>query len=446
MMKYSLLGYVAATGIGLLICWIPYRVFLERKIEPSKSRGIILGIYCFAMILPFIASFFPSIYPATSIEFGELSVAFLNEALPDNIKQEAVISNYSWKTGLTEGYIFGVALTTVLTLISLIRLIKLHHHSEPHILNGVKVYVHNNIENSSFSWIKGIYLYKDTLNLSQCDQQTLLLHEKAHIRKLHYIDLIIAQCILIFQWFNPAAWFFKVELQRVHEYEADAEVLASGVEEKAYQNLLIDNISMRQYSGLTDGLNNCSLKKRIIMMKNKKPKRSLIGGLSPLIICAMAAGIIVNIPAVASNLKSENTKNTSLTMEANPRKITNEETSSHKSITSYVGVYTAVEVMPMYAGSSDPTVLLEALAKSIKYPENAAKKGIEGRPIVKFTVKKDGTLADFKLVRSVNPELDNAAIEAIKGLPQKWTPGLIEGKAVDCYFTLPVSFKIPTIQ
>ena len=89
----------------------------------------------------------------------------------------------------------------------------------------------------------------------------LISHEKAHLDSDHWIDLAVAQMVIIFQWFNPAAWFVRKELQRIHEYEADELVLKSGIEEKDYQMFLIQNISGNRYTGLTDGLNNCSLKK-----------------------------------------------------------------------------------------------------------------------------------------------------------------------------------------
>ena len=67
----------------------------------------------------------------------------------------------------------------------------------------------------------------------------VLTHEYAHIRKRHSIDLLIADICIFFQWFNPASWLLKQELQNIHEFEADESVIAQGIDAKKYQLLLI---------------------------------------------------------------------------------------------------------------------------------------------------------------------------------------------------------------
>lgn len=87
-----------------------------------------------------------------------------------------------------------------------------------------------------FSWMRYIVVSEKDL---QADCTPILAHELAHIRLRHSWDILIAQACIIVQWFNPAAWLVKQELQAVHEYEADSEVLRQGVNAKEYQLLLI---------------------------------------------------------------------------------------------------------------------------------------------------------------------------------------------------------------
>lgn len=49
--------------------------------------------------------------------------------------------------------------------------------------------------------------------------------------------------LYLFQWFNPASWLLKQELQNIHEYEADETVIEKGVDAKQYQLLLIKKLS-----------------------------------------------------------------------------------------------------------------------------------------------------------------------------------------------------------
>ena len=58
----------------------------------------------------------------------------------------------------------------------------------------------------------------------------ILTHEEAHIRNGHSWDLLLVELCVWLQWFNPAAWLLKQELQNVHEYEADEAVLRQGAQ------------------------------------------------------------------------------------------------------------------------------------------------------------------------------------------------------------------------
>lgn len=71
----------------------------------------------------------------------------------------------------------------------------------------------------------------------------ILIHELAHIHNRHSWDLLAADVCIFFQWFNPASWLLKQELQNIHEFEADETVIKEGVDAKQYQLLLIKKLS-----------------------------------------------------------------------------------------------------------------------------------------------------------------------------------------------------------
>lgn len=101
--------------------------------------------------------------------------------------------------------------------------------------------------------------------------------------------------------------------------------------------------------------------------------------------------------------------------------------------------YTVVESKPQFPGGEK--ALLQYIASHIRYPQDAYRDGIEGRVVVSFVVKKDGSIGDVKSIRKINPSLDAEAERVIKSLPA-FTPGTLNGDAVDVWYTLPVSFKI----
>lgn len=96
--------------------------------------------------------------------------------------------------------------------------------------------------------------------------------------------------------------------------------------------------------------------------------------------------------------------------------------------------YEVVEEMPKYPGGT--AAMMKYLADNVKYPKTEA----SGRVVVQFIVDKDGTVVEPKVVRSISPELDQAAINAIKGMP-KWEAGKMHGKPVRVKYNIPVSFK-----
>lgn len=102
-------------------------------------------------------------------------------------------------------------------------------------------------------------------------------------------------------------------------------------------------------------------------------------------------------------------------------------------------VFEVVEEMPDFPGGQ--SALMEYLAKNIKYPATAHENGKQGRVIVMFVVKKDGSISDVKTVRGVDPYLDKEAERVIAAMPN-WKPGKQRGQAVNVRFTVPVTFRL----
>lgn len=83
----------------------------------------------------------------------------------------------------------------------------------------------------------------------------------------------------------------------------------------------------------------------------------------------------------------------------------------------------------------------EWLSQHLKYPDKAAKNGIQGKVIVKFVVKKNGSVSQPSIIRSVDPYLDREALRCVKSMP-KWKPGKEDGKPAEVWYSLPITFKL----
>lgn len=103
-------------------------------------------------------------------------------------------------------------------------------------------------------------------------------------------------------------------------------------------------------------------------------------------------------------------------------------------------VYTYVEQMPVFPGGQQ--ALLQTISQTVAYPTEAMQQRLEGRVFVQFVVGTTGAIQQAKVVRGVHPQLDSAAVRAVKALPA-FSPGKQLGRAVPVAFTLPITFKIP---
>lgn len=102
-------------------------------------------------------------------------------------------------------------------------------------------------------------------------------------------------------------------------------------------------------------------------------------------------------------------------------------------------VFTAVDQMPQFPGGD--AALMKFLSNNINYPRVSMENGVQGRVIVQFIVTKNGSIGEVKIVRSVDRDLDNEAIRLCKSLPN-FIPGKMNGKPVNVWYTLPITFKL----
>lgn len=105
-------------------------------------------------------------------------------------------------------------------------------------------------------------------------------------------------------------------------------------------------------------------------------------------------------------------------------------------------VYMACENAPTFPGGTH--AMYKYLAGNIKYPDEAKAAGKQGRVMVKFVVRKDGSISDVSVVKSAgDASLDKEAVRAVSSMP-KWNPGTQGGKPVNVQYAIPVQFKLPS--
>ena len=452
--------YILKSSVCLVLFYLFFRVLLSKETFHRFNRVALLGVLFLSLLIPFI-----EVTTNHQVEVQQtmltieqvLLMAEMEPATVDATGGVAVheVASLSWIEILLLVYLSGIIFFACRNLYSLIRLFRLIHSGKREKLeNGTTLVVHEQ-EIAPFSWMKYIVISRKDL---EENGREILIHEAAHIRHRHSIDLLVADICIFFQWFNPGAWLLKQELQNIHEYEADETVINEGVNAKEYQLLLIKKaVGTRLYS-MANSFNHSKLKKRITMMlKEKSNPWAKLKYLYILPVAAIAVTAFARpeISETAEEISAVKVNDLTAIVEAKAIKSTEESvqisTVSQDTVkVNYVptevsrklqgtAVFEVVEEMPEFPGGVD--AMMEYLQKELRYPESAKEKGIQGRVTVQFIIDKEGNVTNSKVTRSVDKDMDTEAIRLVKAMP-KWKPGMQKGKAVAVKYTVPVVFRL----
>ena len=95
------------------------------------------------------------------------------------------------------------------------------------------------------------------------------------------------------------------------------------------------------------------------------------------------------------------------------------------------------EVYPKFPGG--PEKMFEFINENLRWPDTEA--DVIGRVVVAFTVEKDGSLSDIKVVKSLDSLFDKEAVRLVKSMP-KWKPGMDNGEPIRIRYSVPVTFRL----
>lgn len=101
--------------------------------------------------------------------------------------------------------------------------------------------------------------------------------------------------------------------------------------------------------------------------------------------------------------------------------------------------YTKSRVEPQFKNGMN--AFYTYLKKTIRYPEQCYKNGIQGKVLLTFTVMKDGSLENIRVMNDVHPALALEAVRIIKASPA-WEPGILRGKPANVAYNVPISFTL----
>lgn len=431
--------YSVKVSLCLVMFYVFYKLLLSRTTLHTFNRFVILCLVAVSLCLPFVHITVekPVIESGVTIDQFLMMATVVEDGAPEH--------HLSAVSVVVLIYIIGVLGFFIRMILSYVGIVKIMKRAVQTVDDdGMRIFVVDD-DIAPFSWFRNIVIsaadYRDHSN-------AIITHEKAHAVRGHSADILLCNILTVVQWFNPAAWLLKAELQDVHEYEADEAVLQSGIDATGYQLLLVRKAVGDKMFAIANNLNKVSLKKRIAMMKTKKTNRW--ASMKALVVLPLAAVAVVafatpEMTEVENTVKAETEQLSEVVKEnvaaASPQPVAPVEAVQKDK--KGKKVYDVVEQMPEFPGGMPEMFVF--LSKNIKYPKEAMEKNQHGRVIVKFVVSSDGSLRDVAIVRSISPSLDAEALRVVKMMP-KWNPGKVKGKAVDVKYVIPISFSLNKVE
>ena len=226
-----------------------------------------------------------------------LAYPFIDLSSLFNAEQQQVLSRYSpslsYNSGDT-GYsqIFRVVIVLLLagSSIMFIRLLRqlgslliIHRRSVPGRMHNISVQMVTDQLNP-FSFGRRIYINPSLHSPQQ--QEAILAHENIHVQQWHTLDVLLAELMLVINWFNPAAWWLSRSIRENLEFITDHAILQEGFDRKQYQYSLLQVSIASSGISIANEFTLRDIKRRIQMMNGRPSSRLHLFryGLFPLLL------------------------------------------------------------------------------------------------------------------------------------------------------------------
>ena len=283
------LYYLLRASILMALFYGFYKLFFGKNTFHHFNRFSLLFIVMLVAVLPVFRFHLIPEKKAEPVVIENLPMDFSNIPIVEISELPASPVEIPWIELLSAVFAFGFLFALMRYLLGLSQLIGIIRKSEKQTLADETVLCITDNDISPFSWMKYIALSRKDVT---ADNRAIINHERAHIHLQHSFDMIFFDLFTCVFWFNPFSWLLRREVQSVHEYQADEQVLNNGIDAKQYQLLLIRKSVGEHKFALANNFRQRDLHKRIIMMmktkSNKRMKWNYTAAL-PVLFLAMVA-------------------------------------------------------------------------------------------------------------------------------------------------------------
>ena len=227
-----MMPYIIHVSILLAVCLLFYKLLLQKETFFQLNRYILLAGLVLSFSLPLLPV--PQEWSLQKVNNTELStlpassssITNMQANKSDSIEEKTTLSppkqNYFDVEHLliaaTWLYWFGVIAFSINFLVQLLILLY-KAYTLPVIKDGRYKIVELTGDKAPCSFGNAIFINPEKYDWDTYNQ--ILLHEKMHIQQGHSLDLLLAELVIVVQWFNPLAWQYRKELEKNLEFFTD---------------------------------------------------------------------------------------------------------------------------------------------------------------------------------------------------------------------------------
>jgi len=435
------LMYFLEVNIAIALFYLFYRLFFAGDTFWKTRRYYML----FSILLSFV-------YPFLSIENWlqkqePVQKLIVNYATLPEFTVTAVQETSVFSLGNILMAIYGLVVLILLVrfILQLVSILSIRLHGTVKMVQNTRIIAIEK-EVTPFSFFRLVFMNPELHN--EHETKEIIAHELTHVRQGHSFDVLVSEVLTIILWLNPATWLLKREIRQNLEFLADNKVIESGFDSQTYQYHLLQLSYQTPEHKLGNKFNVSPLKKRIIMMNQKKSAKASLLKYSLIVPLALALVVSSNAQTVINKAKKVLSTTTTKEVNATEKKILTVSAKNTVAVTDPDTVvengetekaWDVVEKMPQYPGGDGE--LMGFLARNIRYPAIAQQNNIQGKVILGFVVSSKGKVINPVILRSVDPSLDKEALRVISTFPD-FVPGEQNGKKVATRYTIPVIFRL----
>ena len=262
-----MLVFIVKSTIFLCVAYLLYMTLLTRENAPVFKRFYLLSGILFSAVIPFVE------FDVNTPVAETISPIAVNRHIDLIYAEAEILPDYSESHFFAKWIFFIVYITISGALLlryimNIIRLIRLKRNKPGYLYDGCQIVLVDNCS-PPYSFINTIYINKDDYINGEIRKE-ILIHEAAHIRQRHSVDILLVEFWQIVFWFNPFLWLYKREIRLNHEYLADRLVINSEIDVQDYQNLMLNAVFRNSSSFLVSGYDYLFIKKRLVMLTKRK--------------------------------------------------------------------------------------------------------------------------------------------------------------------------------